>query len=199
MRHLTSPRMHVVRKEEKEARLTGFVTASLEGLAGAPESLRTIAVLARSYDSPVVRALAVHADTIARLGVHVRLLVVVGDAPLPEALGALVTGLACRSSRDPRLHDGHEQVVIGTHSVWIGDCMRRDPRKRDAYECYSEACLETAGFAMRSFERVWKLGRATRVTRHSTLHPDPRAIEVIEVALAALADPEGATVVSTRH
>ena len=36
---------------------------------------------------------------------------------------------------DPRFGAAHEQLVVGTH-VWTGDCLRRDPNKRDAFEVY---------------------------------------------------------------
>ena len=33
--------------------------------------------------------------------------------------------------------------------------MRRDPMKRDAYECFAADCAKTAGWARTSHERLW--------------------------------------------
>ncbi|MEQ1576200.1 MAG: hypothetical protein ABL894_00975, partial [Hyphomicrobium sp.] len=60
-----------------------------------------------------------------------------------------------RHAPDARLLDAHEQLILGPSSVWVGDCMRRDPAKRDAYECYASDSAETAVWAKRSFDRVW--------------------------------------------
>jgi len=51
--------------------------------------------------------------------------------------------------------EAHEQLVLGPETCWIGDCMRRDPAKCDAYESYVEGCGEAAGCAAVSFERLW--------------------------------------------
>ncbi|MBS0242054.1 MAG: hypothetical protein JSS20_07740 [Proteobacteria bacterium] len=29
--------------------------------------------------------------------------------------------------------DAHEQLIVGDRGVWFGDCMRRDPMKRDSF------------------------------------------------------------------
>ena len=51
----------------------------------------------------------------------------------------------------------HEQLVLGPAASWVGDCMRRDPMKRDAYECYAADCSKTAGWARTSFDRFWNI------------------------------------------
>ena len=60
-----------------------------------------------------------------------------------------------RWARHPRLIEAHEQLVLGAQTCWIGDCMRRDPAKCDAFESYVEGCGEAAGCALVSFERLW--------------------------------------------
>ena len=199
MRPLNSPRMHVVRKEEKEARLSNFLTAGLDRLAAAGGQQPMISVVARSWDSPVIRALGAQADVLAKQGILVRTLVVIEDRTLPEDMSKLAGALKCRACSDPRLQDAHEQLVIGEDVSWIGDCMRRDPQKRDAYECYSEGCAEAAAAAMRSFERLWKLSRSAKTNPSAAAVNGPRSAAVIEVALAALTDGEPAPAASTRH
>jgi hypothetical protein len=56
-----------------------------------------------------------------------------------------------RWARDPRLIEAHEQLVLGAQTCWIGDSMRRDPTKCDAFESYVEGCGEAAGCALVSF------------------------------------------------
>jgi hypothetical protein len=60
-----------------------------------------------------------------------------------------------RCARHPRLIEAHEQLVLGPQACWIGDSMRRDPTKCDAFESYVEGCGEAAGCALVSFERLW--------------------------------------------
>ena len=50
-----------------------------------------------------------------------------------------------RWARKPRLIEAHEQLVLGPQTCWIGDSMRREPAKCDAYETYIDDCAETAG------------------------------------------------------
>ena len=76
--------------------------------------------------------------------------------PLPEEWGRAITfSHEIRWARHPRLIEAHEQLVLGPETCWIGDCMRRDPAKCDAYESYVEGCGEAAGCAAVSFERLW--------------------------------------------
>jgi hypothetical protein len=68
---------------------------------------------------------------------------------------ALACEYEARWARHPRLIEAHEQLVLGPETCWIGDCMRRDPSRCDAYENYVEGCGEAAGCAIVSFERLW--------------------------------------------
>jgi hypothetical protein len=53
------------------------------------------------------------------------------------------------------LLEAHEQLILSPTAIWTGDCMRRDPVKRDAYEAYAPDSAETARIAQQCFERVW--------------------------------------------
>lgn len=77
--------------------------------------------------------------------------------------------------------------------------MRREPMKRDAYECYSPDCRKTAAFAHRSFERVWSFARATATAGTPVSDPAQKPAAPVELAIAALADGETPPLVSTRH
>ncbi|MDX2308887.1 MAG: hypothetical protein NW216_11660 [Hyphomicrobium sp.] len=189
--------MHVVRKEEKEARLAEFLGDSFKALDADTSSHPVVSIVARGYDSPVVAALASQSALLSHAGILVRLLVVNEEASVPTAFADISRTLKVRVGSDHRIHDAHEQLVFGDRVVWIGDCMRRDPAKRDAYECYSRDCAETAIFALRSFERLWKLGRPAKAHAFDSLKA--RNVEIIEVALAAISETEPAATASTRH
>ena len=197
MRPFTSSRMNVVRKEEKESRLKGFIGAQLEDLPLAGG--HRLSVIARGCDSPVLRALAAHAPELSAKGIVIRAVVVLPDNSACPDVSAFLAGHECPLGCDLRLVDAHEQFVIGDHIAWIGDCMRREPVKRDAYECYSTDCAETAAFAKRSFERVWSFAASAK---RAPAQPQPSVAQTpnaVEMAIAALVDGEIPPVVSSRH
>jgi hypothetical protein len=144
-------RVSISRYEEKEQRLRQFVAQHIG--ANRPHPLL---VVARSLNSPVVKAIAGLDQTIAAAGGVVRLILAQVD---DEAQCLAGTALSCRHeirwARHPRLIEAHEQLVLGPNTCWIGDCMRRDPVKCDAFENYVEDCGEAAGCAAVSFERLW--------------------------------------------
>ena len=59
-------------------------------------------------------------------------------------------------ARDPRLLAAHEQLTLTATCTWVGDCMRRDPGKRDALERFAANCTQTGAHAIRSFESLWR-------------------------------------------
>jgi hypothetical protein len=114
-------------------------------------------LIARSIQSPVFRAvqsLYASGQLKARLNIIIASLDGTDEAGLATAT-AFVSGV--RMARNPRLLDAHEQLVLGSQASWIGDCMRREPEKRDAWECYAPACPETTRRASISFDRLWKV------------------------------------------
>lgn len=111
-------------------------------------------VVARSLDSPVVKAIAGLDRAIAAAGGSVRLILAQVDEEA-EGLVGLSSRHEIRWARHPRLIEAHEQLVLGPNTCWIGDCMRRDPAKCDAFENFVEDCGEAAGCAAVSFERLW--------------------------------------------
>jgi hypothetical protein len=154
----TPPTIDVVKREEKEGRVTGFI---LEHLQAAPADNTECRLIARSISSPVFRALA----AIAASGqLHRPVKIILASTDGCEAGGptdAARFASAIRIARNPRLLDAHEQLVLGPNTAWIGDCMRREPEKRDAWECYADTCSETALRAGVSFERLWAMCEPT--------------------------------------
>lgn len=187
-------RVGVTRHDEKELKLKEFVRHHL-----APSSVRTVSaqealtVVARSPDSPVIKALLGLANEIDAAGLGLRVIFAYLDNDgLPESWEKDLGPLRCdvRWARRPRLIEAHEQLVIGPLTCWIGDCMRRDPAKCDAFENYVEDCGEAAGCATVSFERLWIASEGVK-----RLGPPPPVVspEAIPGAEASQAS------VGTRH
>lgn len=154
-------RMSVTRRGEKEQRLGEFVGDYLAEVQQA-ESQPGVEILlvARSVESPVVKAIAAQAAEIVAAGYSVRMIVAQTDAdamPRGWALSdAVEVDCEVRWARKPRLIEAHEQLVLGPQTCWIGNSMRREPAKCDAYETYIDDCPKTAASAMVSFERLWQ-------------------------------------------
>jgi len=148
-------RVSVTRHEEKEQSLKDFLlqhmaSARDQGAAGPGSDLL---IVARSLESPVIKAITGLADEIAAAHLSVRLILAQVDRDLNGADWAFLHEI--RWAKHPRLIEAHEQLVIDAQTCWIGDCMRRDPAKCDAYESFVEGCGEAAGCAAVSFERLW--------------------------------------------
>jgi len=150
MRFGPRSRMTVETREEKQARLKAFIAQHVETLRCSGTAAETAyRVLTLSAESAAARALAELAPEICAAGIKVEAVFVRRTAlATPE-------GAECRFVIDSRLLDAHEQLVLDATTVWIGDCMRRDPSRRDSYESYSTACTVTAGHAIRSFAHIW--------------------------------------------
>jgi hypothetical protein len=160
-------RMCITRRGEKELRLAAFIARGVQGMAsqmpgvaaGQPEQGELLAI-ARSVQSPLVKAIATRASEIAAAGGTMRLILAKPDGlALSDALAAMRAAFpACevRLARNPRLIEAHEQLTIGARIAWTGDSMRRDPATCDAYESFVEDCPQIAAAAAATFERLWR-------------------------------------------
>lgn len=153
-----------VKKEEKEAKLREFVAACIGAADAAsspsPSIEASVLLVARSCDSPVVSAVKSLQPELTSRGIAVCALLTCDPADHHAAETAAIPGWTVRCLPDARFRDAHEQLVFGTASAWIGDCMRREPLKRDAFEIYAAACAQTAGYGLRSFRQLWQAGRS---------------------------------------
>lgn len=201
MRFNTLPPISVIKKEEKEARLKAFIGDHLAQKQAAADGRvcdRVFLLLARSHESPVVRALMSIVAEGRGEGIVLKTIVTVhrGDQPVdwPSELVAMTD---CRLARDPRLLDAHEQLWLDGETVWIGDCMRREPAKRDAFECYAAGCEATARSAETAFNRIWAKAEKAVLVGESAA---PAAADQIEPHLAGLAGNDtSAPTAATRH
>ena len=201
MRSNTLPSIDVIKKEDKEAKLKAFISehiASRGGVSADSGSERAYLLIARSSESPVVRALAAAvAESCGRGNALKALVAMPVDAAMENWPSELATISDGRSLNDLRLMDAHEQLWLDSETAWIGDCMRRDPAKRDAYECYANGCETTAQFVETAFSRLWDKGYA--------MAPLPGAIcvstsaEIDPLIASAAATDTGGPAASTRH
>jgi hypothetical protein len=148
---------------EKVAKLSEFIVADLDtrtqhGLQAAGCYL----VIARSPSSPVAQALRANAVKLATANVTIRAIFCEVESGADVESAPFGAPGECRVARDPRLLAAHEQLVLAPDRAWIGDCMRREPTKRDTYEQFAENSSEVATLAIRSFERLWRTAAPMR-------------------------------------
>lgn len=116
-----------------------------------------VTVIARSVDSPIAAALASVREVLESKHASTRVIFLQTPSALWQAEPSTAHSGDIRVALNPRLLEAHEQLVIGTSAVWIGDCMRRDPAKRDAFSQEKVACPVTSRFAAISFDRLWAI------------------------------------------
>ncbi len=175
-----APLIDIVRLEDKETKLKAFISTVLEQnmtQAGTVTCENAVLLVVRSVESPVARAVAAFVQDGTITGPVKSIIAIVPREPNEdgndETLMTLAREHGGRILRDIRLFDAHEQIVLGTAASWVGDCMRRDPMKRDAYECYAADCGKTAGWARTSFERLWAICEPVGEARRG---PDNEAV-----------------------
>lgn len=193
------PNVAVIKKEDKETSLKTFISNHFArgSRIGMPSNDHTLLLIARSLESPVVRALA---GAIAEAGAEVSLKALIllpGNQNSSGGPAELAQKTEFRMLNDPRVLDAHEQLWLDGETAWIGDCMRREPSKRDAYEWYVHGCTMTAHSVASAFDRLWEKGHATFVeTNEKTI----TVTETLEPHLAQV--PPGDTpapTAATRH
>lgn len=151
--------MTVVRTD-KEARLKSFIVDGLASGSDVHATAAPMTVLVRNPDSPVARAL--YAAFVEGLASSAGLRVILGEALQEEPAQASildVAGAEIRFIGDARFGAAHEQLVVGDAHVWIGDCLRRDPTKRDAFEIYHAGDHAIRQFATASFRNMWAIAK----------------------------------------
>lgn len=188
----SSAGIDVVKREEKESKLKEFIEDCLAiAVATAARTAGGTAIEAslvvRSSSSPVARALASVMECHSGSAIAVKVVTATAadatdGAPAAGPLERIAAEI--RVLHDDRLLNAHEQLVLGSSLTWVGDCMRRDPEKRDAYEFYGREADAAAAWARTSFDRLWAMAE-----------PLPRAVD--PVAEEAVVEPEGFDILVT--
>lgn len=162
-----TPRLLTCGREEREAKLKDFIVKDMASRSAAGQTF-TYTLIARGPDSPVARAAAALAHEFAAANVTLRVVLLDLDAMTAEAGRASVLDMDHADIRlltDVRFNAAHEQFVLNATDVWLGDCMRRDPTKRDAFEMFHENNSLAAQHAARSFEKLWASAQPVRRLR----------------------------------
>lgn len=156
-------------KEERENSLKDFIREALdETLAGRADA---VSLLARSPSSPVVAALLAISDELAERRAGAAIILAGGTAAAANETWDLTFSSRLvheiRLTSNPRVLDGHEQLIIGDRAVWYGDCMRRDPSKRDAFSLSLPNDAQVARAGRFAFQALWQ--RAQSIYRNAAL------------------------------
>lgn len=154
-----SQHLHGLSVADKISKLTNFIGEDLD--ARALHGMHVVGgcylLVARSPESPVAQALRNHSERMTSMGIRVRAIFSEADAAhRMQLMAPFSMPSECRLVRDQRLLAAHEQLSLTPTRTWIGDCMRREPAKRDALERYLPDCAQTASYAARSFEALWR-------------------------------------------
>lgn len=204
MRFRAAPSMVMVKREEKESKLREFISRALErsmsaGEGGVAEISSTWSVIARSAESPLLKALAALAEDVGPLKVRL-ITAVTDDVTTSESKADLMSvARTHRHLSDPRHLNAHEQLILGPDCSWTGDCMRREPAKRDAYEQFAPDCPVTAKWAMTAFERLWAVADVKRSEPVRLPELPPATEAAVAAALGQAGELPPTTTVSTRH
>ncbi len=146
--------MQVVKHEEKEAMLFRFILEEIA--AGRVAVDGEWSIVALSMQSPVIAAVR---RVITEIGdvseLSLRILLTGRDAGASRTGLAALGSLEVRHAFDLRLLDAHEQMVLGQRSAWCGDCMRRNPSERDAFESFLRDDVVLSAWARKTFIRLW--------------------------------------------
>jgi hypothetical protein len=163
MRFAPSPRLLQVGREDKEAQLKDFAAKDITArLAANTASAHVYTVIARAPDSPVIRALSALGGELIASGIGIRAILMDLDLFIEDQHKPTLLELGnaeIRLLKDMRFAAAHEQLVLSPSRFWIGDCMRRDPAKRDAFEIFHEDNAAAARHAEISFSRLWAKGK----------------------------------------
>jgi hypothetical protein len=174
-----------MRHEEKQENLSRFCGYFLDRLSvqETPSAVECrVTLLARSPQSPVARAVLDAQAEFASLNVTMQVMFAKLD-PAESLTGWFdfaeqVAGPATvdlRWARRPALIDAHEQLVLGLGLSWAGDCMRREPEKRDAYEQFDTFDCDAAARAQVSFASFWSMSErlsTRRLSMASAIHAE---------------------------
>lgn len=195
MRLRTSDRFVVATPDVREARLRQLLTDQLAIRWSTGEMAgEAVLMVARSPASPVARAVRSMAGQLAAAKVATFSIYAMLD-PVLDPNGLLLTDFPpasgpVRMLRDSRFYEAHEQLILTGGALWNGDCLRRDPLKRDAFErcCFD---IRDIADAARTYARLWASaipvsGEAIEADASAVV---PAAVLALEPGEGVLAEP----------
>ena len=199
------PLPSVVKHEDKMETLRSFILAALLA-PGSGDGGGVLSVVARSVESPVARALVAVGSELVNRGVTVRAIFSQLEPEKTPAGWSVAGPEICfqrdlRWAKNQRLGDAHEQLVLNDTVSWTGDCMRRDPSRRDAYEHFVTSDERTTRTLRLSFERLWEASLPLAIRTATRKHPAGSECDGTGSALATLLprDDNSGPLVSSSH
>jgi hypothetical protein len=167
-----SSRTDLTSLARSEQKIRAFIEAAL--LTPRLDGDLPLILVARSVDSVVARALFSLGDRVAGRHLACRIVVTSNDKQVDRVTNPTPAFThEIRVVSDARVLDGHEQLVIGDGSIWFGDCMRRDPAKRDGFESFTHGDARAARMARQTFAKLWTLGKPVHVKAGPALSHAP--------------------------
>ncbi len=167
MRAKTPPFRPFETLEEREARLKTFIQHAISARPTARDD--AILLVARSPESAVVRVILDLSSELAASGMGARIVLAGGAVAREDETWSLSFSgnfiHEIRLTSSPRILDGHEQIIVGDRAVWFGDCMRRDPSKRDAFSSFAAEAPDLASQGRFAFGQLWQ--RASSIYRNA--------------------------------
>ncbi len=131
---------------------------------GASLKDRSLTLIARSPSSEIARALALQAEHLqkkefsARM-IFARLAPIELAAEMASAFnlagGSDSKASSVRIIKSPALLNAHEQLVIGEHSCWTGDMLRRVEGNRYGLDIWEDGSTGATKLAQFAFNAIW--------------------------------------------
>ncbi len=126
---------------------------------------RLVSIIARSPMSTVMLAMQAAADDLRKQNVEVR--VVFSDVDPEKALRSAWRAMKMlapdrehtdlvRWANAPAVLEAHEQMIMGDRMCWLGDAMRREPGRRDAFDIFEADALGNCSLALKSYAGMWR-------------------------------------------
>ncbi len=169
MRFDTPSRFVTDCRSEKESKLTSFIA---DGLGA--EATSVITLVARGTDSPIATALVAALGSLREHSITVKVVLFDIDSVVEDHVGPSILDVAGAEFRilpDSRFAAAHEQLVLSESRVWLGDCMRRDPTKRDAFEVVHTSHATAALHAAQSFSKLWTAAEPLKRSVRASIAP----------------------------
>ncbi len=177
-----------------------FFARYIEWLDENPDArpeVRSVSIIARCSQSPVVRALIDNADELKARNVTVKAIICYAQPSqeLRELTQALIMLSDAKEARELArwankscLMDAHEQLTMGNSMCWSGDTMRREPGKCDGLDLFETSAPQTVRLGMLAFHAIWDVSEAlplTAVRGALTARPNASSAHPNDDALAA--------------
>ncbi len=170
-----------------QARYSEFFTHYFERVSAQPKrdmDVRQVSIIARSPESPVVGATLLQSGELKRHGISVR--AIFADLGPDGALlefGDAIADLAdktdardlVRWARNSCLKEAHEQLILSADMCWTGDCMRRQPGKRDSLDLFETEAPQVVRLGVLAFDAIWTISETVPLSRITTMPVKPSA------------------------